>query len=80
MILYKSAKAIVRSLGGDTDFLDIVAGDILGLNMLIYLDNVLPTLIDLIKENVFTLNKQEVYDIPTKVWQIQITQMISRFS
>ena len=63
-MLYKDTKAMVCSPDGDTDFFDIVAGvlqgDILVTYLfIIYLDYVLQTLIDLIKENGFTLKKKK---------------------
>ena len=62
MIFYWNMKVKVRSSDGDTDFFDIVAGVLQG-DMLapylfiIYLDYILQTLIDLIKENGFTLKR-----------------------
>ena len=58
MMLYKNTKAEVCSLDGDTDYFDIVAGvlqkDTLAPYLLIIcLDNVLSTSIDLMKENGF---------------------------
>ena len=63
----------------DIDFFDIIAevlqGDILASNLfIICLDNELPTSIDLINANVFTLKRQED-DIPPKLLQTQTTQM-----
>ena len=62
MVLYKNTKAMGRSLDGDAVFFDIVAGvlqgDILAPHMfIIWLDDVLRTSIDLIKENRFTIKK-----------------------
>ena len=62
MLLYKSTKVKNCSLDGDIDFFDIVAGVLPGDTLtpylfIIYLDNVLLTLIDLMKENGFTLKK-----------------------
>ena len=66
MMLYKDTKAEVHSPDGDTDFFDIVAGVLQGDTLapylfIICLDYVLPTLIDLIKENSFILkNKKQI--------------------
>ena len=61
MMLYSNTKVKVRSLYGDTDFFDIVAGVLQGDTapylFIICLDYVLKTSIDLIKENGFTLKK-----------------------
>ena len=53
MMFYKNTKAMVYSLDGDTDFFVIVAGDLLGDILVLYLfilciDYVLLTSIDLI--------------------------------
>ena len=72
MMLYKNTKVKVHSSDGDTDFFDIVAG-VLQRNTLvpylfiICLDYVLRTSIDLMKENGFTLKKQETDDNPHKL-------------
>ena len=68
MILYKIMKASVHSLDGDTDFFDIVSGflqgDILAqYSFIICQDNIFWTLLDLVKENGFTLKKQEAETI-----------------
>ena len=60
MMFYINVKVMVRSPDGDTDFFDIVAGDLQGDTLVLYLfilclDYVLGTSIDLIKENGFTL-------------------------
>ena len=62
MMLYKNTKAMVYSPDGDTVFFDIVAGllqrDTLAPYLfIICLDYVLRTLIDLIKENSFTIKR-----------------------
>ena len=62
-ILYRNTKVKVRSPDGDTEYLDIVAGvlqgDTLALYLfIIYLDNVLRTSIDKIRENGFELTKK----------------------
>ena len=49
-MLYKNTKVKVRSPDGDTDFFDIVAG-------IIYVDYVLLTSVDLVKENGFMMAK-----------------------
>ena len=63
MILYRNTKIKVRSLDGDTDYFDIVAGVLQGETLapplfIICLDNVLRTSIDKIKENGFKLTKK----------------------
>ena len=60
MTLNKSTKAVVYSTDGATVFFDIVGGDIQGDELAPYLlilclDYILLTSIDLIKENGFTL-------------------------
>ena len=62
LMLYKSMNEIVLSLVGDTNFFNIVTGvlqrDKFALYLSIFcLDYVLPTFIDLIKENDFSLEK-----------------------
>ena len=56
-----SRKVTVRSLGGDTDFFDIVAGilqaPLAPYRFIICRDSVLLTSMDLMKENSFTLYK-----------------------
>ena len=80
MMLFSNTKVKVRSLDGDTDFFDIVAGVLQGDTLapylfIICLDNVLRTSIDLIKENGFTLKKQEADDTPLKLLRTQTMQM-----
>ena len=63
MMLYKNMKVKVRSLDEDTDYFDIVAGVLQGDTLaphlfIIYLDNMLRTSIDLMKENGFQLVKE----------------------
>ena len=63
MMLYKNTKVEVQSLDGDTDYFDIVAGvlqgDTLAPNLLIIcLDYMLRTSIDLMKANGFKLAKK----------------------
>ena len=72
MMLYKNTKAMVCSPDGDIDFFDIVIGvlqgDILVPHLfIIHLDYVLQMSIDLMKENGFTLKKQEADDILQKL-------------
>ena len=60
IMLYKNTKVKVRSPDGDTDFFDIVTGVLQGDTLASYLfiiclDYILQTLIDLMKENGFTL-------------------------
>ena len=67
MMLYKNTKVKVRSPDGDTDYSDIVAnvlqGDPLAPYLFnIFLDYVLRTSIDLMKENGFMLVKKEAED------------------
>ena len=62
MMLYTNIKAKVRSPDGNTDFFDIVAGVLRGDTFalylfIIYLDNILRTSIDPMKENGFTPKK-----------------------
>ena len=64
MILYRNIKVKVRSQDGDTDNFDIVAGVLQGDTLaqylfIIWLDYVLRTSIDKIKENGFKLKKKE---------------------
>ena len=61
-MLYKNTKVKVRSPDGDTDYFDIVAGVLQGDTLapylfIIYLEYVLRTSIDLMKENGFKLAK-----------------------
>ena len=68
MIFYKITKTMDRSLKGDTEFIDIVArefqGDTLKPCMLLnYLNYVLQTSLDLIKENDFTFKKDKKVSI-----------------
>ena len=62
MVLYTNMKVKVCFLDGDTDFFDIAAGVLQGDTLALYLfiiclDYILWTLIDLMKENGFTLKK-----------------------
>ena len=63
MMLYKNMKAIVCSCNEDTDFFDIVPGVLQGDALvsylfMLYLNYILQTSIDLVKENGFTLKKK----------------------
>ena len=63
MMLYRNTKVKVRSLDGDTDYFDIVAGVLQGDTLapylfIICLDCVLRTSIDKMKENGFKLTKE----------------------
>ena len=63
MILYRNTKMKVHSSDGDTDYFDIVAGVLQGDTLapylfIIYLDYVLRTSINKIKENGFELTKK----------------------
>ena len=60
--LYKNMNAIVRSSTGDTNFFDVVDGDLqedtwASYMFILFQDYVLPTSVNLIKENGFTLKK-----------------------
>ena len=71
MILYRNTKVKVRSLDGDTDYFDIVAGVLQGdtlapYHFIICLDYVLRTSIDKIKENGFELTKKRSRRYPAK--------------
>ena len=80
-MLYKNTQAMVHSPNRDTNFFDIVTGVLKGDTLAPYLSifclfKVLPTPIDLIKENGFALKRQEADDIPQKLCQMQTTQML----
>ena len=80
MMLNKNTIIKVCSPDGDTDFFDVVAdmlqGDTLVPHLfIIWLDNVLQTSIDLMKENGFTLEKQEADDTPHELLRAQTTLM-----
>ena len=80
MMLYKNTKVKVRSPDGDTDFFDIVTSVLQGDALAPYLfiicqDYVLRMSVDLMKENGFTLKKQEVDDTPHKQLSTQTTHM-----
>ena len=71
MILYRNTKVKVGSADGDRDYFDILAGVLLGNKLasyilIIYLDYVLKTLINKIKENSFELTKKKSRRYPTK--------------
>ena len=62
-MLYKNTKVKVRSPDGDTDYFDIVAGVLPGDTLapylfIIFLDYVLRTSIDIIKDNSFKMAKE----------------------
>ena len=70
MILYKNMKVKVRSLDGDTDYFDTIAGvlqgDMLALYLfIICLDSVLRTSIDKMKDNGFQADKGKKQKIPS---------------
>ena len=70
-ILYRNTKVKVRSLDGDTEYFDIVAGVLQGDMLVPYLfiiclDYVLRTSIDKIRENGFELTKKRSRRYPTK--------------
>ena len=63
MMLYRNTKVKVCSLDGDTDYFDIVAGVLQGDTLapylfIVYLDYVLWTSIDKMKDNGFKLTKE----------------------
>ena len=71
MILYGNTKVKVRSLDGDTEYFDIVAGVLQGDTLapylfIIWIDYVLRTSIDKIKENGFELTKKRRRRYPAK--------------
>ena len=71
MMLYKNTKVKVRSLDGDTDYFDIVAGVLQGNTLVSYLfiicqDYVLRTSIDKMKDNGFKLTKERSRRYPTQ--------------
>ena len=65
----------------ETDFFDNVAGvlqgDTLAPYLFIILDYILLILIDLMKENGFTLKSQEVDDTPQKLLWTQLTVLLA---
>ena len=70
-ILYRNTKVKVRSPDGDTKYFDIVAGVLQGGTLapylfIIFLDYVLRTSIDKIRENDFELTKKRSGRYPTK--------------
>ena len=72
MMLCKNTKVKVCSLDGDTDYFDIVAGVLQGYTFatylfIIWLDYVLQTSIDLMKENGFTLAKRRGRRYPAQI-------------
>ena len=71
MMLYKNTKVKVLSLDGDTDYFDIVAGVLQGDTLapylfIIWLDYMLRTSIDIMKENGFKLAKERSRRCPTQ--------------
>ena len=67
MMPYKNTKVKVRSPDGDTDYIDIVAGDTLAPYLfIICLDYVLRTSIDKMKDNGFKLAKEISRSYPTQ--------------
>ena len=84
MMLYKNTKVKVRSLDGDTDFFDIVAGVLQGdtlapYPLIICLDYVLRTSIDLMNKNGFTRAKKEAEDTTHKLFLTRTTPMTQIF-
>ena len=76
IVLYKTLKAIIHSPDGETDFFDIVTGVLQVDTLAPYLLIILRTSIDLIKENGFTQKRQKTEDIPQKLWQTPIPQIV----
>ena len=79
-MLYKNTKVKVRSLDGDTDYFDIVAGVLQGDTLapylfIICLDYVLRASIDKIKDKGFKLTKEEPEDTPHKQLRTRTTPM-----
>ena len=71
MMLYRNIKVKIHSQDGDTDYFDIVAGELQGDTLapylfIICLDYVLRTSIDKIKENGFKLTKERSRRYPAK--------------
>ena len=71
MIPYRNTKVKVRSPDGDTEYFNIVAGVLQGDTLasylfIIYLDYMLRTSIDKIKENGFELTKKRSRRYPAK--------------
>ena len=71
MMLYKNTKVKVYSPDGDTDYFDIVAGVLQGDTFapylfIIYLDNMLRTSIDIMKDNGFKRTKERRRRYPTQ--------------
>ena len=71
MMLYKNTKVKVHSPDGDTDYFDIVAGELQGDTLapclfIICLDYVLRTSVDLMKENDFKLAKERSRRYPAQ--------------
>ena len=71
-ILYRNTKVKVRSLDGDTEYFDIIAGVQQGDSLapylfIIYLNYVLRTSIDKIRENSFELTKKRSRRYPAKI-------------
>ena len=84
MILYRNTKVKVRSPDGDTGYFDIVAGVLQGDTrapylFIIWLDDLLRTSIDKIKENGFKLTKNEAESTPQKPLPTPTTPMTMRF-
>ena len=70
-MLYKNPKVKVRSPDGDTDYFDVVAGVLQGDTLapylfIIYLDYVVRTSIDEMKDNVYKLTKKRSRRYPAK--------------
>ena len=85
MMRYRNTKVKVHSSYGDTDFFNMTAGVLHGDTLfpypfITYLDYVLWTTIDLMKENGFTLKKRKEADNTyRKLSRTQTTQMTERF-
>ena len=81
-MLYKDMKTIVHSSDGNTDYniTGIFQGDTLTpFLFIIYLDYILQTSVDLMKENIYILKRQETKDILQKLLLMQTMHMILHF-
>ena len=79
-IFYRNTKVKVRSPDGDTEYFDIIAGVLQGDRLvpylfIIWLDYVLRTSIDKIRENGFELTKKEAEGTPQKQLPTPTTPM-----
>ena len=82
MMPYRNTKVKVCSPDGDTDYFDIVAGVLQGITLtpylfILYLDYVLRTSIDQIKENGFNLTKERSRRYPQKQLPTPTTPLLA---